>query len=307
MSGEVALVATSVARNRVTLEGLAQAIDALGDLGSVREARARIEALRAWAKVHNQLREVRVDLLKAEIAALVRIVELEGLDELPPAERKAAQHLAGMSARARAALIADSAEKITTAAGMVRALWAMEQNARNEQAQFTLGRRAATNPGLPTDKPAEIADVLRQIVEDYSEAGEHFTVASLADELIESARIPDWVEADEAMRLGVREVVRAAIMRAPTLYVDGTALPRLVTATTENGDYVRIPVENATLAHLDQMRDLRREQIDQDQAALRRLDVVAGKLRAVSGSSDTSRIGDLLAVLLGKLESRRSA
>lgn len=272
----------------------------------LQEARARIEAARAWAKVHGQVKAMRLDLLRVEVEALVRIAELGGANLLPPKDRKAAKWLSDMSPEERAALVSDSGNA-TTAAGMCRSIWTAEELETERELNRQRGRRFATTPGRPEqadlirlarEHVANVSAVLSDVVDTYTDtAGRAFTVNELADEVIADAALGDL---DPAVREGVREVCRTALRRSPIVEIDGTRLPRTVTARDEDGNFIRIPVENALLAHLAEMRDLRREQLAQDQAALDVLDDIDARLRAIPGATDRSRIGDLIARSLAR-------
>lgn len=282
------------------IDGLLDSLSRASSLTDLTETRARIEAARAWAKVHNQVREMRLDLLRVEVEALVRIVELGGLATLPARDRKSAEYLAAMTREERSRLVQQSGTS-TTAAGMCRSIFLEEELERERAFGRTKGRRFADGPPMSDgdrveaakDRVAAVSAVLAEVVASYtSEDSQAFTVEDIAEDVINAAALGDAV--DPAVREGVREVCRTALRRAPVIEIDGTRLPRLITARDAEGSYVRIPVENALLSHLDEMRDLRREQLAQDSAALDALDAVARKLRSLPGAADESRIGQLV-------------
>src|SRR5262245_2330351 len=74
----------------------------------VLEVRAKIEMARTWARVYKKTKETRAELLTIEVAALVRMVELGGEDELPRADREAALFLASLTPADRDILIAEA-------------------------------------------------------------------------------------------------------------------------------------------------------------------------------------------------------
>lgn len=316
---EIALVAESVERSRRTIAALHRHIGGMTDVAELHEVRARIEAARAWAKVHKQVRAVRLDLLRAEMAALVRLAHLDATADLSSGDRAAAAHLATLTADQREELIAKAAPNVTTASGLVRALQAASEYARQQRVSHLLGIERASAPTVPhlddaaidaaSRRVADVAAVLKNVIDDYTRDGVSFTVADMADDLIESAGIGGTD--DDALMDGVREVCRSAIRRAPVVRVDGTILPRLITVRLDDGSYIRVPIENATVEHLDQMRELRRGQLAEDQAALQRLDDAAARLHRVPGCRPDSRIGDLVAATLVsesiETDSRRSA
>lgn len=282
---------------------LTSAIRAAVRIEDVSEARARIEAVKAWAKVHGKTKDMRLDLLRLEVEALVRLVELDGLDTLTPAERKAARHLASLTSDERDELITRRGT-FTTASGMCAAMWREEHLERQLDLSRRRGREFASSPGRSAEYDPEegrdaahsIANVLGGLLDVYTNEGQPFTTSEIADHIISEAAQGDAVEEDAALLQGVREVVREAIRKAPALSIDGTVLPRLVTARTDEGQHVRVPVEFATMAHLADMIAMRREQLEQDRKALERLQAIEKKLQGMPGGSvPTTRIGALVA------------
>lgn len=281
------------------LEGVLDAVRRAESIDTLNEARARVEAQRAWAKVHKKVSVMRLDLLRVEVEALVRLVALDGLETLPSADRKAAMWLAGMTEGERAALL-DTSGTATTAVGMCKSAWNAAELDQFRAAERRRGARHAESPELDDnelarqarERVADVSAVLGNLIDQHVRDGQPFGINELADEVIEEAAIG---EVDPAVREGVREVCRSAIRRSPIVEIDGTRLPRTITTRMESGEYVRIPVENALLGHFDEMRDLRRQQLEQDRAALDVLDVIASQLREIPGAADDARIGDLIA------------
>lgn len=285
------------------LEGMLSQIRSASELTDLTEARARIEAARAWAKVHKQVKEMRLDLLRVEVEALVRIVELGGLESLPARDRKPAQYLAGLSFGDRATLVAQSGQSITTATGMVRSIWTADDLERERAKSRRLGQALATRPDLPDDEDLHrqikestyrVEDVLGEVLDTFTAAGVAFSINDFAEEVIHTAAIGSTA-LDPDVEEGVREVCRSAVRKAPVVQIDGTILPRFITAKDDAGHFFRYPVENATLAHLAQMIVGRREQLAQDAARLAELEAVEARLRSISGAEDGARIGELIA------------
>lgn len=274
----------------------------LESVPDVREARARVEAMKAWAKAHQQIKAVRLDLLRMEVAALVRVVELGGVDSLPSSERKAARWLAEMTPADRDKLLTESGTA-TTATGMCRAVWNAEELAKHRRERFTQGMAFATAPSAPSDERViedrkrhviGVAAALGRIVDEHTAEGSPFTVEQVAEELIGEAGLSAF-DADDALRGGIRSVVRDAIQKAPVESLDGTVLPRTITVRDEDGIFVRIPTPTATIAHLDECIAMRQEQLAQDAAAIERLAAARERLMEIPGATTTSRIGALVA------------
>lgn len=305
-------VARIEASGGIRVADLTAAIRSAATVGEAREARARIEAIKAWAKVHGRTKDLRLDLLRLEVEALVRLAELDGLDGLSSMERRAATYLAGLTEAERDELIGRRGT-FTTASGMCSAMWREEELERSARMSRVRGRHFAERPEAPTDVYDEaaiesarayvhgVSAVLGNVLSTYTSTGGPFTIADVAEQIVEEAANGAVASDDPALMDGIREVVREAIRKGPVGSLDGTVIPRLITARLDDGSFVRVPVENATMAHLDDMITLRREQLAQDRAALDRLEAFAGKVRRLPGGTlPTSRIGALIAASLLK-------
>lgn len=222
MSTEVATTETSaIERQRDSLAGVVGAIRNAQSVEQVTEFRARLEAARAWAKVHKKVQQVRLELLTAEVEALVRVVELGGVDLLPSADRKAAEFLAGLSRQERAAFVRD-AKSATTAAGMCRSIWAAE-----ELDAWRARGRSHASQAEPTDQTITDVEVEAQARQNWTSisgavhaAAERmgegsFTVDKMAELVMEDAGVTFEARQDRAFREGVREVVRKVARSAP--------------------------------------------------------------------------------------------
>lgn len=295
-------------RNANGIADLTAAIKTADSIEDLKEARARVEAMKAWAKVHNLTKQMRLELLQIEVAALVRIIELGGESTLKPAEAKAAAFLAAMNAVERVEFIKEN-RTATTAVGLCQSVWREHEIRLQRKDAVVIGRKLAEEPQPPVydeeaikrfrDHSNGIAGVLAQITDEYITNGVEFTIDELADEIIADS-LPDDLLEDDTINKGVREVVREAVRRSPPLTVNGTVIPRVITA--RNGrKYVRIPVMNATVAHLEDMIMMREQQIEQDRLAVEKLKDFAEMLRRSPGGSEpTARIGDLIASCVAK-------
>lgn len=274
------------------LSGLLGAIRAVETLGEARTVRAKIEAARAWAKVHGEAKRVRLQILEMEIAALVRIYELGGEEILAPREWRAAEWLASLSIEDRATLTSDAPSNISTAVGLAQRLMRDEADRRDWRAEWSRGVALASGEesgpiSLESQYVTNVRKSLADALDEYTEAGEPFTVADMADEVVASLGVGGDVYDNPALRDGVREVCRKAIRSAAPESFDGFAIPRFVTAI--HGDtYVRVPVMNATVGQLAQMIALRAEQLRQDRAALAELESLHARLSEAGGAPGSS-------------------
>lgn len=278
------------------------------DPATVIDVMARIEAAKAWAKVHKKIKDIRLDLLDMEVAALVRLIELGGVELLPAKDREAAEWLAALCPGKRSQIIAES-RSATTAAGLFRSVREQAEREAERETQRLAGAFTASNGGDPTDSvPAsalraqatkDVGEILSRIIETHTDTGQPFTVEDVTDELLVAAR----ADVDEDFQEGVREIVRRAIRSAPSKMVDGTLIPKLLTVRLANGSFVRIPTINARVADLDDALEFRREQLRQDEIAFERLEEFVGRVKAIPGAISTDQVGDLIASTL----MRRSA
>lgn len=303
---QLAVISDVVSRQTQTLEALIEMIRDTSDLNDLKEARARIEAARGWAKIHGHAKHLRLKLLTVEVEALVRIYELDGLDQLVSSrDRRAAEFLGKMSQDQRDKLIAESGTT-TTAAGMCATIWNKQEQERLRQEFHDDGERFAEHPPVLYDEDViersrssvaqNLSGVLANISDYYMDGGLPFTIDELAEEIIAEAGIDADIAYDETFREGVREVCRRAIRTSPPLSINGTRLPKMLTVRDKLGHYRRVPTMNATLAHLVGDIEMRKEQIVQDQAALDRQVKILAQLRAIpGGESDTTVIGRLVA------------
>lgn len=308
---ELVAINREVERIRTSVDAILARINETDSVAEVTETRARTDALRAWAKAHKRIEEVRVELMRVEIHALARLVELGGEGELHNAYRGAAKWFASLDAEARDA-VAEQYASSTTALGVARAAWAAQQRAANVAAGWRYAQSPrvytsdSTEPEIPyegapeesrvslaAERSVHTAAALSNILDGYTSDGEPFTVEQVTEELIEEAGIGFT---DPAVMEGVREAVRSAIRRAPRFEIGGYTLPRTITARAgDEEEYIRVPVQNAAVAHLDDNIALREEALRQDSKRLDHLLQIRAALGKVPGCRPESRIVDLLA------------
>lgn len=275
------------------------------------DVRAKVEAAKAWAKVYKRTREMRLQLLTMEVEALVRIVELGGIDQLAMRERPAAEAFAAMGYEAREQLLKQS-RSVTTAVGLHRALNVAEDLAVFRRKEQQRGRDWANHPETPTtrqqaDRP-DVQAVMQAMLDEYVEVGEPFTIAEMVEALVVSV---DAADMDDDFKAGVQQICRLAVYRSPASEINGTKIPKFVTALApgdEAGDrYVRIPTFTATVAHLHSSIDMRRNQLAADEAALQRFVEFVRQVENVPGATPASRVGDLVARSLNQNEQKETA
>lgn len=285
-----------VANTKAQLDDMLDHLSAASDPALLNEARARVQAARAWAKAHGKAKALRLDLLRVEVEALVQLAKLGALDGLSSGEKKAAEFLANMTREAREAFV-NTNSTATTAAGMCRSVWREQEYEEDRRRWRATGYKMATSPEPPSDDGVErarervyyVGAALSRLMETVEDR-ESFTIDDLASEAMREAGL----DGDEAISDGIRHACRESVRRAPSLKVGETILPRFLTARSGDDSYIRIPIENALMSHLDDDIALREEQIKQDMAAVERKKEVRRRLQELGAQTD-SRIGDVIA------------
>ncbi len=273
---------TVASRSGEIIEGVREAIDRCNTAQEAEDALARVAAVKAAAKAYGRLRDLRVELLALEVAALVRVIELGGGSHLSAAERRAGEWLAAQDPAERARLIKASGSG--SAVGVCRAIWREQEEAQHRSHVRHLGVQWAS--GEPRN---EVADALTQIIGRYSKVGRPFEVADMASQLGEYVDTPEG-----EFEQGVREMCRKALQRSPSEMVDGTVIPMFVTSQLPDGSWVRIPTHAATVADIQSSLEMRQRQLEEDRAALDRFRVFVNKVLAVT-SDPTAVIGAVIA------------
>lgn len=266
---------------------------------------AKVAMAKAWAKAHGKAKELRLQLLHAEVECLVRVWELDGSNLLDNSSRRAAKWWAGKTPAARHALIEASGNS-TTAAGLANRLSAEERDAAMNKRQERYGRNYAQGRRDHLDdydydnstRPAESdwrtpMEILGAMLDELTDAGEPFTIADVADELIATAELGED-EADDAFRNGVRNVVKHAIRSAAVGNFDGTAIPKLLTVTSPTGGWIRIPTLSATVQDARDALAIRQEQLEANRVAVEKIERFVAKLEDFSDGDGAMNIGDVI-------------
>lgn len=258
MSGGLVHVESSLDRStRGAVELVRQVLSEAQTPADVQEVRAKIEMARQWARIYKRTKDVRRELLTIEVAALVRMVELGGEEELPDIDRQAALFLAKLTPKEREQFV-NAAKLATSAARLVK-------RHLDAEAEREAGRSFASRPTVPLPTPKAIRereirdarDLAGTIIDAHVEAGEPFTISDLVDEVLIAAGRD---EQDSGFRQGVAEMCRGAVIRSANAgELEGTIIPKLITARVHDGMFVRIPTHNATVAHLDEALALKVE------------------------------------------------
>lgn len=264
------------------VEAVRDAIRACATPEDALEAAARVQAAKAWAKAHGQLRQHRLDLLRLEMDALIRVAELGGSHLLSRSDREAAEFLLAMTPEAREAL-AEQSGATTTAAGMVRSFRREQEDEANRRNIRQAGRDWATGERGAWEQ-------IKELVDEYNVNGVPFEVADVADDLMVTAE-PMTGEFME----GVREMCRTYLRRLPSTELDGTIIPRFITSQLPDGKWVRVPTPSATIADCMTNLRMREDQLEQDRRALERFAQFVERLVSY-GAAEDALVADVLAM-----------
>lgn len=265
-------------------EALQRLASLAGQIGSM-DAPATLDALDAAKAIQSliKIRKMAADVAKEAIwleALCLRrlggIIDDDGI--IPPHLRPAANHFAPMSdTELRTFLDAYSS---STALGSYRR-FRREESARQEEKR---GRAWASgqddrydeieSPRFQ-DRVKQYSDNIRAaatalVSEALIDGGLPLKVSDLAVVLIED-HFPD-MQANPAFRRGVAKVLDDAIRSAPSPITEYSAdTPRFIACTTPDGDWVRVPIQYATVGQYKEYLAYRRQQIDDLETRFRRL------------------------------------
>jgi len=279
MTNELAAIDIAAA---ATMDAVRAALREADTAEDAFEINSRIHAAKAWAKAHGKLRDYRAQLLRLEVEALVRVVQLGGEELLSGRERIAAVAFAAMTPDALEACLADMGA-VSTAAGLYQR-FADDRDERQRRAvHVDMGRQWASG------ERESVRSAIEDALGDYSRFGTPFEVADIADRVID-ATAPT---ADDFME-GVREMCRSVLRKSPSRLVDGTIIPKFITSQLPDGSWVRVPTINATYADVTRNLQMREDQLRQDQAALDRFREFVRRVAAVS-TDPAALVADILA------------
>lgn len=307
MSTELQRQSTAVdALNGFDPQQIIQLVAQATAASDVNDVRARVAAAKAWAKVHNKVKQVRLDLLRIEVAALKRLGELGVFDGLNAGEIEAAKWLASATDDEVETALSKAGQNVSTAAGVVRLAKEFESIRERHDAGYAWAKNPTVNEdgfaGYSDDdlddvrhEVPTITGVLNEIIADYTEASEPFTVDEVAEAVLSQSKIPHNKH-DAAFMDGIRRACRDAVGKWVPKRLGPTVIPQFITCRIDDGKFVRIPTVNAKLPHLDDMIAIREESIQRDQDAIKRLMEIRDKLDGLLNGRSRSEtpIGKLL-------------
>lgn len=295
---------------RRSIDSIAALIQACRKAEDVRAIRAKVEGAKAWAKTYRLTKELRLEFLRFEILALVKLAELDASEDLLSAsEAEAAARFAAMTGPELDSLLAQYGSA-TTAAGLYRSVTRDEEASRrfrretDEWSQRWLNRSPRI-PGSDDDIEervrlltvnASIASSMAAVLHEYTKDGKPFTVSEIADAVLHEM---GGEEVEDVVREGLSEAIRKSVLRHHIDKFEGFKIPTHITTQVFSdgigAQFLRVPVMHAQIRDVEKMVELRRAQVEQDLRALKDLEGFAQKLRERPGATEDSSVGDILA------------
>lgn len=291
---------------------IADALSLIANIGTeeqAKEAFDRVRLAKEWAKIRKVAREVRMDLLRLELALLRKVGQLRVLTAVPTTQRPVAEFFASKTDAQINELLAQFGEGATSPLMVYRRATAEEDHSAARR-RVTSGEYAESEHYVADetrewavkeyagDLKAGLAAVLEHY---YEEDNEGFSIIGLAEQVCDSVGL-DQRSAIWGTREGLLEVCRKAVRDAPSVAVNGTEVPRFITCLDRTSPipdkWIRVPFHVATLDQLRDMVDLRRQQAATAKAVAENLVALWCELDARLDETESARrvpLGDLAA------------
>lgn len=270
----------------------------------------KVRATREYNRIYGDIQKQRIELLRVEITCIVRAGKLgqkiKGVNI--SMQEYFVKHGEDISVYLSKFPEEISASQIYRAYLRREGLLGIKTNG----ARFAAGTDKASIYDMPREEVEKVAIVkyydtesaMKTIVDDLAGRGQHFTIEEMADKYLEATtQEPDTVP--DAFKAGIREVCRASLMKSKIDTIGEKKAPRFVTCTARLGEdenanrWARIPFANATLYQLNEMIELREEQLRQDTVALKNLKVIYEELKSMTcNENNNMTISEILGIKL---------
>lgn len=278
-----------------------EAIHQSDDPSIILDYQQKIKAVREYFKALKQIEKVRVDLLRIEIACIIKLWKLD--TQAYGMSKDACKYFIknGEDVNIYLAKYPDA----VTAANIYKA-FKKEENAKQA---FQDGINAATGSPAPhsftneseikkeaNEEYFKTQNAMNILVNDLIANSEAFTITEMTDLFIEKYNGVPTDCRDEYIR-GLKWVCRNAIGKIKIDTIGDKKAPRFVTYMDDAHDgesWVHIPFEFANLEQLNQMIELRKEQLSQDSAALNNLECIYEELSGFANNNQNKTIKDIL-------------
>lgn len=266
----------------------------------------KIKLAREWAKIQKSAEDIYIDLLKIEIECFKKIVELDCLKVLNPNIRPVAIFFSEKTKFEINDLIKNNSGK---SAFLIYKDFTKKEYLENYK---NIGARIAENKDSITFENADeekkiikeyalnVSAGISMVLDDFASGGESFTIEQMADQiLLDFGNDKKYIE-ESGMVQGIREMCRKAVSSAKTFILSDLKIPKFITCidrTDSSLKWVRIPTENANLNQFQDMIDLRKEQLKQDEKNLKNLIIIFSELKQIQNKkfkNKTVQIKELL-------------
>lgn len=255
----------------------------------IKEIINKVKKTRELAKVLEKLNEVRFDLFRIEIAAVIKASELDiKINGITKEESKIFQSIGNRPEEYQKLY----GEVWTTS----QVVWAHRRKVKIGEAKDK--GRSFYKQNVAKNENHEsfyysLQDAMKTIIETASSKDKPFSTNDLYIELIKAAKKENPDTDIEAYSEGVKEICRNAMKAEKILTIGEKKAPAFVTTKTESGDYIRVPFRLSNIDQLESMIEIREEQLKQDQAALDNLIKIKEDLESLTNDKK-KKIEDIL-------------
>ena len=249
----------------------------------------KVKKARELAKVLEKLNEVRLDLFRIEIAAVIRASELDiNIKGVTKEESKMFQSIGNRPEEYQSLY----GEVWTTS----QVVWAYRRKVKigeaKDRGRSFYKEQAAKNENHESFYYS-LQDAMRTIIETASKQDKPFSTDDLYKSLIKSVKYENPESDIEAYSEGVKEICRNAMRSEKILTIGEKKAPAFITTKTINGNYLRVPFRLSNIEQLESMIEIREEQLRQDQMALENLIKIKEDLESLT-SDKKKKIEDIL-------------
>ena len=273
----------------IDVESVIKNINESYDESEIKKTIDRVKAARKIAEAIERLNEMRLDLFRIELAAVIRAGQI-GIKVKGVSEEETKMFVS----------IGNNPEKYQELHGEVwtisQVVWARRRETKIGEARKRGGDYYKQGVSRSDSHEAcyySIQDAMRTIIETASQNQEPFTTNDLYCALVDSAKQSDPETEIEAYKDGVKEICRNAMLSEKITTIGDRKAPAFVTVRTTAGDYIRVPFRYANIEQIESMIEIREDQIRQDKLALDRLVKIKDDLKAMTNDKKM-RVEDIL-------------
>lgn len=302
MSTELARVEDATHSLQQAIRGALEYIASIESSADAAEAKKRIDLAKEWARIQKVGRDARIDVALVEIAFMRRIVTIQQRSVLPKVLQGVATFWAAQPESKLRALVEEFIDESPSVKRIKEFVEGREVYQSNHSyvttGQLYANQETEAGPLSGTSTleletlRGEIGTTLTQIIAEWTRRREDgFSISELFQELVETLAIDQEWEHWPGVHDAMLALCREAILKAPAQLVGDSRLPAFITCidrrddgpAAREGNWIRVPLEFATLAQLRDMAELRRSQADDARRSAERIENLLDDLMAVHG------------------------